>query len=79
MLSNGISFALSPGQVYQVFPRPRRQNMDIGWNIAAYMGVRASRELEVVSHNLANVSTLGFKWELLNNWQLNPPPKPSGG
>jgi flagellar basal body rod protein FlgG len=45
--------------------------MDIGWNMAAYMGVRASRELEVVSHNLANASTLGFKRELLNNWQLN--------
>lgn len=47
--------------------------MDIGWNMAAYMGVRASRELEVVSHNLANASTLGFKRELLSNWQLSPP------
>jgi flagellar basal-body rod protein FlgF len=45
--------------------------MDIGWNMAAYMGVRASRELEVVSHNLANASTLGFKRELLQNWQLS--------
>ncbi len=45
--------------------------MDTGWNMAAYMGVRAARELEVVSHNLANASTLGFKRELLNNWQLN--------
>jgi flagellar basal-body rod protein FlgF len=46
--------------------------MDMGWNMAAYMGVRASRELEVVSHNLANASTVGFKRELLNNWQLTP-------
>jgi flagellar basal-body rod protein FlgF len=53
--------------------------MDIGWNMAAYMGVRASRELEVVSHNLANASTLGFKRELLNNWQLNPPQTPLVG
>jgi len=44
--------------------------MDIGWNMAAYMGVRAARELEVVSHNLANASTMGFKRTLLQNWQL---------
>lgn len=44
--------------------------MDIGWNMAAYMGVRAMRELEMVSHNLANASTAGFKRELLNNWQV---------
>lgn len=50
--------------------------MDIGWNMAAYMGVRASRELEVVSHNLANASTLGFKRELLSNWRLSPPADP---
>jgi flagellar basal-body rod protein FlgF len=53
--------------------------MDIGWNMAAYMGVRASRELETVSHNLANASTLGFKRELLNNWQLRPPQNPLVG
>jgi flagellar basal-body rod protein FlgF len=45
--------------------------MNIGWNMAAYMGVRATRELEAVSHNLANASTLGFKRELLQNWQLS--------
>jgi flagellar basal body rod protein FlgG len=50
--------------------------MDIGWNMAAYMGVRATRELETVSHNLANASTAGFKRELLNNWQLTPPETP---
>lgn len=44
--------------------------MHIGWDMAAYMGVRASRELEVVSHNLANASTPGFKRELLNAWRL---------
>lgn len=32
--------------------------MHIGWDMAAYMGARATRELEVVSHNLANASTL---------------------
>jgi flagellar basal-body rod protein FlgF len=53
--------------------------MDIGWNMAAYMGVRASNELAVVSHNLANASTLGFKRELLNNWQLRPPQNPLVG
>ncbi|MGQ9688129.1 MAG: flagellar hook-basal body protein [Desulfobaccales bacterium] len=44
--------------------------MDLGLNMAAYMGVRAARELETISHNLANASTAGFKRELLNNWQL---------
>ncbi len=53
--------------------------MDIGWNMAAYMGVRAMRELEVVSHNLANASTAGFKRELLNNWQITPPDLPGPG
>lgn len=47
--------------------------MDNGWNMAAYMGVRASRELEMVSHNLANASTMGFKRELLNNWMTRSP------
>jgi flagellar basal-body rod protein FlgF len=47
--------------------------MHIGWDMAAYMGARATRELEVVSHNLANASTLGFKRELLNNWRLRSP------
>lgn len=47
--------------------------MHIGWDMAAYMGVRASRELEVVSHNLANASTPGFKRELLSSWRLRQP------
>ncbi len=53
--------------------------MDIGLNMAAYMGVRASRELESISHNLANASTPGFKRELLHNWQLAPPEEPLTG
>ncbi|MFZ2089136.1 MAG: flagellar hook-basal body complex protein, partial [Desulfobaccales bacterium] len=53
--------------------------MDIGWNMAAFMGVRASRELEVVSHNLANASTMGFKRELLNQWQLSAAASPLTG
>ncbi len=53
--------------------------MNNGWNMAAYMGVRASRELEVVSHNLANAGTMGFKRQLLNNWQINPPADLSPG
>ena len=53
--------------------------MDIGWNMAAYMGVRATRELEMVSHNLANASTAGFKRELLNNWQVTNPDPPGPG
>lgn len=44
--------------------------MHVGWDMAAYMGARALRELEVVSHNLANASTVGFKRELLSNWRL---------
>ena len=44
--------------------------MDIGYDMAAYMGVRATRELDIVSHNLAYASTVGFKRELLNTWQI---------
>uniref|UniRef100_A0A7C3WRJ6 Flagellar hook basal-body protein n=1 Tax=Desulfobacca acetoxidans TaxID=60893 RepID=A0A7C3WRJ6_9BACT len=44
--------------------------MHLGYDMAAYMGIRALRELEVVSHNLANASTPGFKRELLNLWRL---------
>jgi flagellar basal-body rod protein FlgG len=47
--------------------------MHVGWDMAAYMGTRAMRELEVVSHNLANSSTVGFKRELLSNWRLRNP------
>ncbi|MBW1992794.1 MAG: flagellar hook basal-body protein [Deltaproteobacteria bacterium] len=47
--------------------------MHIGWDMAAYMGIRALRELEVVSHNLANASTTGFKRELLSVWCLRLP------
>jgi len=39
--------------------------------MAAYMGQRASKELERLSHNLANTSTPGFKQELLYLWRLD--------
>lgn len=52
--------------------------MPIGYDMAAYMGIRAVRELEVVSHNLANSATPGFKRELLNNWRLPDLPSPAG-
>jgi len=54
--------------------------MNIGWNMAAYMGVRATKELDAVSHNLANASTAGFKRQLLHQWRLQvPEPGPPGG
>lgn len=53
--------------------------MNYGWDMAAYMGIRAERALEVVSHNLANASTLGFKRQLLNVWQLAPGASPAPG
>jgi flagellar basal-body rod protein FlgG len=52
--------------------------MHQGWDMAAYMGVRATRELDIVSHNLANASTGGFKRELLNSWRLKSPETTSG-
>ncbi len=44
--------------------------MHSGYNMAAYMGVRATRELEMASNNLANSSTVGFKRERLFLWCL---------
>lgn len=41
-----------------------------GWNMATYMGIRASQEFELLSHNMANANTPGFKQELLNLWRL---------
>jgi flagellar basal-body rod protein FlgF len=73
LIKNGITFAKSLAQGRRTSPALRRQQMNIGWDMATYMGVRATRELEVVSHNLANSSTAGFKRELLNNWQLTSP------
>jgi flagellar hook-basal body protein len=49
-----------------------------GWSMAAYMGIRATRELDLISHNLANASTGGFKRELLNTWRLKVPEDPLG-
>jgi flagellar basal body rod protein FlgG len=44
--------------------------MQLGWDMAAYMGTRAIRELDLVSHNLANASRIGFKQDRLFLWQL---------
>lgn len=44
--------------------------MSSGYDMAAYMGARTQRLLEVVSHNLANAATTGFKRELLHLWRL---------
>jgi flagellar basal-body rod protein FlgG len=46
--------------------------MSSGYDMAAYMGARAERLLTVVSHNLANAATAGFKRELVNLWRLPP-------
>lgn len=53
--------------------------MHLGYDMAAYMGVRAERLLGVVSHNLANTATPGFKRELLNLWRLPPEPGKAAG
>ena len=53
--------------------------MHQGWSMAAYMGIRATRELDLISHNLANASTGGFKRELMNTWRLKVPEDPVGG
>ncbi len=52
--------------------------MDAGWQMATYMGTRATRELELLGHNLANSSTFGFKRELLNLWRLPDEASPRG-
>jgi len=39
--------------------------------MATYMGIRASQELEFLTHNMANANTPGFKQELLNLWRLD--------
>lgn len=49
----------------------------IGWNMATYMGMRASQEFELLSHNMANASTPGFKQELLHLWRLEAPDEPA--
>jgi flagellar basal-body rod protein FlgG len=47
--------------------------MHIGWNMAAYMGARATKDLDLVSHNLANAGTAGFKRQIMNQWRLEAP------
>ena len=51
--------------------------MEVGWNMAAYMGLRAAKELDLLSHNMANASTTGFKQELLHLWRLQAPGDPT--
>lgn len=46
--------------------------MQTGWSMAAYMGARASQQFELLSHNMANATTPGFKQELLHLWRLDP-------
>jgi len=50
--------------------------LQLGWNMATYMGIRASKELELLSHNMANANTPGFKQELLHLWRLEAPGDP---
>ena len=52
--------------------------MHTGYQMAVYMGVRAVREFELLSHNLANASTVGFKRELLHLWRLPDQAAPLG-
>lgn len=49
----------------------------LGWNMATYMGIRASQEFELLSHNMANANTPGFKQELLRLWSLEAPGEPT--
>jgi len=53
-----------------VLQMPGRKDMAIGYDMAAFVGGRATRELDIASHNLANSSTTGFKRELLNVWEI---------
>jgi len=45
--------------------------------MATYMGMRASQEFDLLSHNMANASTPGFKQELLYLWRLEAPSEPA--
>jgi len=45
--------------------------------MAVYMGTRASQEFELLSHNMANANTPGFKQELLHLWRLEAPGEPT--
>jgi len=41
-----------------------------GWNQAVYMGLRTSTEFELLSHNMANANSPGFKQELVRLWSM---------
>ncbi len=47
--------------------------MQVGYRMSAYMGIRAAKELDQVSYNLANASTVGFKRERLYLWEMQSP------
>jgi flagellar basal-body rod protein FlgF len=51
--------------------------VQIGWDMTAYMGMRASKELDLLTNNMANASTTGFKQELLYLWRLASPDEPA--
>jgi len=51
--------------------------VQVGWNMTAYMGMRASKEFDLLSYNMANASTVGFKQELLHLWRLEAPEEPA--
>jgi len=46
-----------------------------GWSQVVFMGTQAERRLEVISHNLANTSTIGFKQEMVNSWRSDRDPE----
>ena len=48
----------------------------LGWDMANYMGIRATKEFDLLSHNMANANTPGFKQELLHLWRLEAPSAP---
>jgi len=47
--------------------------VQIGWNQAVYMGTRAGSEFELLSHNMSNANTPGFKQELIRLWGVQSP------
>ncbi len=45
-----------------------------GWRQVVFMGTQSERRLEMINHNLANMSTIGFKQELQTNWRSDRDP-----
>ena len=46
-----------------------------GWDMVAFMGTRAAERLGMISNNIANVNTLGFKQNLLGTWRADQLPE----